>query len=51
MLACRSFRADVEPVIEAAFEEALTDLASDGFTVERVTAPFDASVAASWYTR
>jgi Asp-tRNA(Asn)/Glu-tRNA(Gln) amidotransferase A subunit family amidase len=50
LLACRSFRADVEPVIEAAFEEALTDLAGDGFPVERVTAPFDASVAASWYT-
>jgi Asp-tRNA(Asn)/Glu-tRNA(Gln) amidotransferase A subunit family amidase len=50
VLACRSFRADVEPVIEAAFEQALADLAADGFPIERVNPPFDASVAAAWYT-
>ena len=50
VLACRSFRADVEPVIEAAFEEAVAALTADGFAVERVTSPFDASVAVSWFT-
>jgi Asp-tRNA(Asn)/Glu-tRNA(Gln) amidotransferase A subunit family amidase len=50
VLACRSFRADVDAVIEAALDEALADLAKDGFPVERVTPPFDASVAVGWYT-
>jgi Asp-tRNA(Asn)/Glu-tRNA(Gln) amidotransferase A subunit family amidase len=50
VLACRSFRADVDAVIESAFDDALGQLAADGFAVERVTPPFDASVAGYWYT-
>jgi Asp-tRNA(Asn)/Glu-tRNA(Gln) amidotransferase A subunit family amidase len=50
VLACRSFRADVDPVIEAAFEEALAALSADGFPVERVEPPSDASVAGAWFT-
>jgi Asp-tRNA(Asn)/Glu-tRNA(Gln) amidotransferase A subunit family amidase len=50
VLACRSFRADVDEAIESAFEEALGDLVKDGFTVERVEPPFDLAVAAGWFT-
>ena len=50
MLACRTFRADVDPVVEAAFEEALGALASAGLLVERVPAPSDASVGLDWFT-
>lgn len=50
VLACRSFRADVDPVIEAAFEEALATLAAAGLAVERVESPSDGSVAGAWFT-
>jgi Asp-tRNA(Asn)/Glu-tRNA(Gln) amidotransferase A subunit family amidase len=50
VLACRSFRADVEEVIESAFDDALADLSKDGFDVERVTPPFDMAVASGWFT-
>ncbi|MBK9178539.1 MAG: amidase [Acidimicrobiales bacterium] len=49
VLACRSFRAGVDPVIEAAFEEALDELAGVGFPVERVEPPSDSSVAEAWF--
>src|SRR5262245_42946060 len=50
VLACRSFRADVDEIIEAAFEEAVADLGKDGFSVERVVPPFDLAVASGWFT-
>ena len=50
VLACRTFRADVDPVVEAAFEEALGALAAAGLLVERVPAPSDASVGLDWFT-
>ena len=50
VVACRTLRADVDPVIEAAFEEVLTTLETEGVPVERVAAPSDASVGASWFT-
>ncbi len=50
VLACRTFRADVDPEIEAAFEDALTNLAHSGVTVERVAAPTDRSTGYLWLT-
>jgi Asp-tRNA(Asn)/Glu-tRNA(Gln) amidotransferase A subunit family amidase len=49
VFACRSFRSTVDPVIEAAFEDALASIARAGTTVERVDAPSDSSVAAAWF--
>ncbi|MCU0269348.1 MAG: amidase [Acidimicrobiales bacterium] len=49
VLACRSFRADVDPAIDAAMEEALTTIAGAGLPVERVPAPSDASVGMDWF--
>jgi Asp-tRNA(Asn)/Glu-tRNA(Gln) amidotransferase A subunit family amidase len=46
--ACRSFRADLDPVIEAAFDDALDVLARAGLPVSRVEAPSDPSVAMDW---
>jgi Asp-tRNA(Asn)/Glu-tRNA(Gln) amidotransferase A subunit family amidase len=48
VLATRSFRADVDPVIEAAFEEALLVLGRAGFPPTRVASPSDRTVAAAW---
>lgn len=39
VVACRTFRADVDPVVEAAYEASLDALSADGFEVERV--PWD----------
>jgi len=50
VLATRSFRGDVDPVIEAAFEEVLAALASDGLPVTRVPPPSDRTVAVAWAT-
>lgn len=50
VVACRTFRADIDPVIEAAFDEALATLAAEGLVVERVAAPSDASMARDWFT-
>jgi Asp-tRNA(Asn)/Glu-tRNA(Gln) amidotransferase A subunit family amidase len=49
VLACRTFRAGVDPVIEAAFDEALDAIADAGLPVERVDAPSDPSVGAAWF--
>jgi Asp-tRNA(Asn)/Glu-tRNA(Gln) amidotransferase A subunit family amidase len=50
VVACRTFRADVDPVIESAFEGALAALAADGVVVERGAAPSDSTVARDWFT-
>jgi len=50
IIACRTFRADVDAVIEAACEAALAALAGDGATIERAAAPSDAAVGFHWFT-
>lgn len=50
VLACRSFRDDVDSDIESAFEDALANLSRSGVTVERVTAPADKSAGLLWIT-
>jgi Asp-tRNA(Asn)/Glu-tRNA(Gln) amidotransferase A subunit family amidase len=50
VLACRSFRADIDPEIEAAFEVTLDNLARSGVCVERVAAPSDKSNIFVWLT-
>ena len=50
VLACRTFRDDVDPDIETAFEDALANLARSGVTVERVAAPADKSTGYLWLT-
>ncbi|WP_313675552.1 amidase [Mycolicibacterium sp.] len=50
VLACRTFRADVDPAIEAAFEATLATLAADGLAVERVEAPSDNATFMAWLT-
>jgi Asp-tRNA(Asn)/Glu-tRNA(Gln) amidotransferase A subunit family amidase len=49
VLACRTFRADVDPEIEAAFEESLDALAAAGLAVERVDAPSDNQTLLDWF--
>jgi Asp-tRNA(Asn)/Glu-tRNA(Gln) amidotransferase A subunit family amidase len=49
VLACRTFRADVDPVVEAAYEASLAALDGDGLTVERVPAPSDAAAVMDWF--
>jgi Asp-tRNA(Asn)/Glu-tRNA(Gln) amidotransferase A subunit family amidase len=49
VLACRTFRADVDPTVEAAVEQALEVLRSDGFDVERVDAPSSAAELLHWF--
>lgn len=49
VLACRTFRADVDPVVEAAVEQALEVLGSDGLQVERVDAPSSAAELLHWF--
>ena len=48
VLATRSFRAGVDPVIEAAFEEVLQVLGRAGLPPNRVASPTDRTVAAAW---
>lgn len=48
VLATRSFRAGVDPVIDAAFEEVLHVLEGAGFPVRPVDPPVDRGVAAAW---
>ncbi len=48
VLATRSFRAGVDPAIEAAFEEALHVLKRAGFPIRPVDPPADRRVAAAW---
>jgi Asp-tRNA(Asn)/Glu-tRNA(Gln) amidotransferase A subunit family amidase len=50
VLACRSLRADVDPVIEAALDDALATLTEAGISVERIDPPSDSSVAVDWFT-
>ncbi|UDY34691.1 amidase [Dermatobacter hominis] len=49
VLACRTFRADVDPVIEAAFEASLDALAASGLVVERIEAPCDGQSLIDWF--
>ena len=49
VLACRTFRQDVDPVVEAAYERTLDALLDDGFTVERVDPPSSATDAVAWF--
>lgn len=49
VLACRTFRADVDPVVEAAYEASLEALAAEGLEVERVAAPSDPSAVMDWF--
>jgi Asp-tRNA(Asn)/Glu-tRNA(Gln) amidotransferase A subunit family amidase len=50
VLACRSFRADVDGVIEDALRDAVAALERDGLPVEWIDPPFDRSVAMDWFT-
>lgn len=50
VLACRTFRDDVDPEIEAAFDAALDNIAKSGIQVERVAAPVDKSASYLWFT-
>jgi Asp-tRNA(Asn)/Glu-tRNA(Gln) amidotransferase A subunit family amidase len=49
VLACRSFRAGVDVVIEAAFHETLDALRGDGVAVEMVDAPSSSAAIADWF--
>ncbi len=49
VLACRTFRADVDPVVEAAYDDALAQLSASGVTVERVDAPSNPAAVADWF--
>lgn len=47
--ACRTFRADVDPVVEAAYEASLEAIAAAGIPVERVESPGDAQSIIDWF--
>ncbi len=49
VLACRTFRADVDPVIEAAYDRTLDVLADAGFRVEHVPAPSNPDAVVDWF--
>lgn len=49
VLACRTFRAAVDPVIDAVYERTLDVLAAGGFTVQRVDAPSDPEAVVDWF--
>ncbi len=49
VLACRTFRADVDPVVEGAYEASLDALAAAGMEVERIAAPSDNQSLGDWY--
>jgi Asp-tRNA(Asn)/Glu-tRNA(Gln) amidotransferase A subunit family amidase len=50
VLACRSFRDDVDPEIEAAFDNTLRALEESGVAVERIAPPSDKSSGLQWLT-
>jgi len=50
VLACRTFRDDVDPDIETAFENALANLARSGVAIEQVNAPTDKTSGLLWLT-
>lgn len=49
VLACRTFRADVDPVVEAAYESSLEAIAASGIPVERVAPPCDGQSIVDWF--
>lgn len=49
VLACRTFRADVDPVVEAAYDRTLAVLAEAGFAVEHVDAPSNPDAVVDWF--
>ncbi|MFM8626441.1 MAG: amidase [Actinomycetota bacterium] len=50
VLACRTFRTDVDPDIEANFERTLAALEADGVRIERVDPPSDNDTIWAWFT-
>jgi Asp-tRNA(Asn)/Glu-tRNA(Gln) amidotransferase A subunit family amidase len=50
VLVCRSFRDDVDPEIEEAFERTLHNLSKSDVSIERVVAPSDKSTGYLWLT-
>jgi Asp-tRNA(Asn)/Glu-tRNA(Gln) amidotransferase A subunit family amidase len=48
VVACRTFRADVDPVVEAAYEDSLAALAAEGTPVERIEWS-DAGALMDWF--
>jgi Asp-tRNA(Asn)/Glu-tRNA(Gln) amidotransferase A subunit family amidase len=49
VLACRTFRSDIDPDIEANFERTLDALAASGVVVERIDAPTDNDTIWNWF--
>lgn len=49
VLACRTFRSDVDPEIEENFERTLSALAESGVTVERIDSPSDNQTIWNWF--
>lgn len=49
VLACRTFRTDVDPDIEANFERTLDAIAASGIPVERVDSPSNNDTIWSWF--
>ena len=50
VVACRTFRSTVDPVIEAAFEDALETIGRAGVEVTRADAPTDERTGVAWFT-
>ncbi len=49
VLACRTFRTDVDPDIEANYESMIDALVASGVTVERVASPSDNDTIWNWF--
>jgi Asp-tRNA(Asn)/Glu-tRNA(Gln) amidotransferase A subunit family amidase len=49
VLACRTFRSDIDPDIEANFEKTLDALAASGVVIERIDPPTDNDTIWSWF--
>lgn len=49
VLACRTFRADVDPVVEAAYETSLAAIEAEAVHVERISAPLDDQAIGDWF--
>ena len=49
VLACRTFRSDVDPDVEACFESTISALEASGVRVERVDAPTNNDTIWAWY--
>jgi Asp-tRNA(Asn)/Glu-tRNA(Gln) amidotransferase A subunit family amidase len=49
VLACRTFRSDVDPDIEANFEKTLDALTASGVVVERIDSPCNSDTIWNWY--